>query len=194
MPEVVRFGHDDADSEDNPSVARFEQKAGTREDQAYVDAMSHDAVRSALALWTAGATYGDISSQLRLRSPQTAQMAIERALSEQVDDNMDRSKQRRKMGLTLERLMRSIMPKAVDPKHPEQLAAVRVSVSIIDRYSKLNGLDAPVQVDVNLPSDAEFQRFIGAAAAGLGIAVPEEGDPFEVIEDAEVVEDDDFEP
>lgn len=187
MGDVVRFG---SGEEGAPEVARFQNRNGSPEDFATVEAMGHDQVRAALALWTAGATYGDIAAQLKFRSPQVAGMAIERALSEQVDDTADRSKQRRKVSLTLERMMRSIMPKAVDPNHPEQLAAVRTTVSILDRYSKLNGLDAPIQVDVNMPDDEQFQKFIQLAAVGAGLAVPEEGDPFADIEDAEIVEED----
>lgn len=188
MAEVVRFG---AGDEGTPEVTRFQNRNGSPEDVATVEQMGHDTIRAALALWTAGATYGDIAAQLKFRSPQVAQIAIERALSEQVDDHADRTKQRRKVSLTLERMMRSIMPKAVNPDHPEQLAAVRTTVSILDRYSKLNGLDAPIQVDVNMPDNDQFQRFIQLAAVGAGLAVPEEGDPFADIEDAEVLEDED---
>lgn len=36
---------------------------------------------------------------------------------------------------------------------------------------------------------ALLPRFVRLAAVGAGLAVPEEGDPFEDIEDAEIVED-----
>lgn len=187
MAQVVRFG---SGEEGEPEVTRFQNRHGSPEDVATVEAMGHDVVRAALSLWTAGATYGDIATQLRFRSPQVAQIAIERALSEQVDDHADRTTQRRKVSLTLERMMRAIMPKALNPDHPEQLAAVRSATSIVDRYSKLNGLDAPIQVDVNMPDQAQFEQLIHLAAVGAGLAVPEEGDPFAEIEDADIVEDD----
>jgi hypothetical protein len=187
MGEVARFGGED---DDNPEVAKFLRKNGTPEDMSIVNALSFDSVRAALALWTAGATYADIAAQLKYRSPLIAQLAIERALSEMVDDHTDRSKLRRKMSLTLERLMRGIMTKALDQAHPEQLAAVRATLAIADRYSKLLGLDAPTEINVHMPDNDEFQRFIQLAATAQGMNVPVEADPFsdEYI-DAEVVED-----
>lgn len=190
MAQVVRFG---AGGENEPEMTRFQQRNGSPEDIEAVEKMGHDTIRSALTLWSSGATYGDIAAQLRFRSPQQAQIAIERALSEQVDDTTDRTKQRRKVSLTLERMLRSVMPKAVNPEHPEQLAAVRAATGLVDRYARLNGLDAPVKVEVNMPEQAELERFVHLAAVGAGLAVPEEGDPFADIEDAEIVEEDDAE-
>lgn len=190
MPEVMRFGAGDNRGKE---VAAFEQKAGSPEDVAAVAAMSSDQVRSALALWTAGANYGDIAAQLQFSSPVRARIAIERALSEMVDDTTDRSKLRRKMSLVLERLMRAIMNKAIDPNHPEQLAAVRTTLAIVDRYSKLQGLDAPIEVNHNMPDQEQFNAFIALAASAAGLGVPEEADIFEDIEDAVVVEDEDAE-
>lgn len=187
MSDVVRIGGPTAED----SVLRNVQKnAGTAEEESLVAQMPHDRVRAALALWTAGATYGDIATQLQLKSPAVAMLAIERALSEQVDDNMDRTKLRRRMSLTLDRFLKAVTPKAIDPNHPEQLAAVRAALAIVDRYSKLNGLDAPVEVNVNMPGSDEFQRFVELAALGAGMEVPIEADVFD-FEDAEVVDDDD---
>lgn len=189
MGAVARFGSDD---DDNPEVAAIEQRAGGPDDIAHVNTLAFETVRSCLALWTAGANYADIARQMHLRSPKIAQMAVERALADMVDDHSDKSKLRRRMSLTLDRFLKAITPKAVDPEHPEQLAAVRTGLSIVDRYSKLNGLDAPVQVDIHMPSGEQFETFIALAARGAGIEVPIEADPFDTvyeIEDAEVVED-----
>lgn len=191
MGEIRRFGSDD---EDNPEIAAFEMKAGTPADLEHVNSLAFDKVRACLALWTAGANYGDIAVQLKLRSPTIAMLAVERALSEMVDDAQDKTKLRRRMSLTLDRFLKAVTPKAVDPNHPEQLAALRTGISIVDRFAKLNGLDAPVQVDIHMPNGEQFETFIALAARGAGIEVPIEADPFaaEYI-DAEVVEDDDAE-
>lgn len=191
MGDIARFGSDDTD---NLEVARFGVKAGTPADLEHVNSLGFEKVRAALALWTAGANYGDIATQLHFRSPTIAMMAVERALSEMVDDTGDRSKLRRRMSLTLDRFLKAITPKAIDAEHPEQLAAVRTGLSIVERYSRLNGLDAPIDVNVNMPDNDQFQRFIALAAKGAGIEVPVEADIFgEEYVDAEIVEDDDAE-
>lgn len=192
MSAIARFGSDD---DENPEVAKFELRAGSVEDIAHVNSLAFETVRSCLALWTAGANYADIAKQMKLRSPRIAMLAVERALSEMVDDHADKSKLRRRMSLTLDRFLKAITPKAVDPEHPEQLAAVRTGLSIVDRFSKLNGLDAPTEVNIHMPSGEQFETFIALAARGAGIDVPENADPFdpqyEIIEDADVVEDED---
>jgi hypothetical protein len=165
---------------------------GGSEDIAYVNSLGHDKIRAVLTLWTSGANYAEIATALGMRSPAAVQIAIERALGEMVDDTTDRPKQRRKMSLVLDRLMKGVMPKAVNPDNPEQLQAVRTMISLVERYSRLNNLDAPQEVTVHMPGQEEFTTFIHAAARGLGMPVAEEADIFsdEYITDAEVVEDD----
>jgi hypothetical protein len=189
---VAKFGGDPEN--DGENMAEFADKNGSAADMLTVETMSNDRIRSALALWTAGATYGDIAAQFGFRTPNVAAMAIERALSENVDDTQDRSKLRRRMSLTLDRLLRAVMPKAINAENPEQLPAVRVALTVVERYAKLNGLDAPTQVDVNMVGDKEFTNLVELAARGMGIAPPVEADIFDPeYMDAEVVEDDDEE-
>lgn len=165
---------------------------GGPEDIAYVQGLTSDKVRAVLTLWTSGANYAEIAVALGMRSPATVQIAIERALSEIVDDTTDRPLQRRKMSLVLERLMKATMTKAINPEHPEQLQAVRTVTALVERFSRLNNLDAPQEITVHMPGQQEFSAFIEAAARGLGMEVPVEADIFsDEYMDAEVVEDED---
>lgn len=185
---IAKFGGDP--DKDGPEMAAFNDKNGSAEDLAAVEAMGNDRIRASLALWTAGATYGDIAAQFGFRSPSVAAMAIERALAESVDDTQDRTKLRRRMSLTLDRLLRAVMPKAINPENPEQLPAVRTALTVVERYARLNGLDAPVLVDVSIVEDDKFSTLVEMAARGMGLAVPEEADIFDAeYVDAEVVED-----
>lgn len=183
---VAVFG---GDPEDGQDMAEFNDKNGSAQDIATVDAMSNDRIRSTLALWTAGATYADIAAQFNFRTPAVAALAIERALAESVDDTADKTKMRRRMSLTLDRLLRAVMPKAINSENPEQLPAVRTALTVVERYSKLNGLDAPVQVDVNMPDNEKFLTFIELAAKGAGMDVPVEADIWDAEYVEEVVED-----
>ena len=185
---IAKFGGDP--ESDGQEMAEFADKHGSAEDMATVEGLSNERIRASLALWTAGATYGDIAAQFGFRTPNVAAMAIERALAETVDDTQDRTKLRRRMSLTLDRLLRAVMPKAINAENPEQLPAVRVALTVVERYSKLNGLDAPLQVDVNMVDDEKFAMLIQNAARGMGLPVPVEADIFsEEYVDAEVVDD-----
>jgi len=187
---VATFGGDP--EEDGSDMAAFGDKHGSAKDLAVVEALPNDVVRGSLLLWTSGATYADIAHQFKFRSPAIAQMAIERALSESVDDTTDRTKLRRRMSLTLDRLLRAVMPKAVDTTNPEQLPAVRTALTVVERYSRLNGLDAPQEINLNLPDNEKFTQFIEAAARGMNMDVPVEADIFsDEFVYAEVVEEDD---
>lgn len=179
---VAKFGGDP--EKDGDDMAEFADKNGSAADMAAVDGLSNERVRASLALWTAGATYGDIAAQFGFRTPNVAAMAIERALAETVDDTQDRSKLRRRMSLTLDRLLRAVMPKAINAENPEQLPAVRVALTVVERYAKLNGLDAPIQHEVSLVDDEKFTTLVELAARGMGMPVPVEAD----IWDAEFVE------
>ena len=92
------------------------------------------------------------------------------------------------MSLTLDRLLRAVMPKAINANNPEQLPAVRVALTVVERYSRLNGLDAPQQLEVTMPENDQFRMVIEAAAAGMKLDVPDEADIFDEVY-AEVVED-----
>lgn len=189
MNKVAQFGGDP--EKDGDEMSAFTQKHGSSKDMELVDAMSNNTIRAALSLWTAGANYADIAAQFNFRTPALAQMAIERALAESVDDTTDRTKLRRRMSLTLDRLLRSVMPKAINPDNEEQLPAVRVALTIVERYSRLNGLDAPTQIEINGPDSEQFQMFVQAAARGMGLDIPEEADIFsDEYVYAEVVDDD----
>jgi hypothetical protein len=66
-------------------------------------------------------------------------------------------------------------------------AAIRAAVDVPRRQAALDGLDQPTHIEFT-PTHDELQRFVATVVAAHGLAIPEEGDPFEVV-DAEVVED-----
>lgn len=188
MPDIVRYGGE-PDAPDD--VRRIEKQIGSEADAATVESMSNDKVRSALALWLAGAQPGEIASQLEMRSAAVATMAIERALAESVDETTDRGKLRVKQSLRLDKFLKAISPKALDPKHPEQLQAMRTALAIVDRQIRLQGVDAPQEHIIHTPDSDEFARVITLAARGAGVELPKAVDPWdeEYIIDAEEVPD-----
>lgn len=85
----------------------------------------------------------------------------------------------------MNRLLRAVWPKAIDPRHPEQLAAHQRALATIDRLVKLEGLDAPQEVVVHRATEEQINAWVAAAYATQD-NLPDEADIF----DAEWTEED----
>ena len=112
-------------------------------------------VEAALALRIAGASYSEIADVLGYASVASARLAVERSLASTITEESregeasthrtaDRTTHPRRLG------------KATDENHPEHLAAVRTALSLVDRYAKLVGADAPTEVTVYTPTVSEM--------------------------------------
>lgn len=142
--------------------------------------------QSAVALKIAGATYTEIAEALGYSSAHNARLATERALAASVGDE-DREQLRFIQGRRLERLLRGLWVKATNEKHPDQIAAARTALAIIDRHIKLTGTDAPTQMVVHSPTAGEIEQWVAAMAAQVAVGMPEEKD---ILEGEIVIEDD----
>lgn len=114
--------------------------------------------QSALALRLSGASYTDIAKVCDYSSAYHARMAVERVLAASADSPEDRDKMRVLTDRRLNRLLQSVMGKAVDPKDPNHLAYNARALALIDRTAKLWGVDAPVQVSVT-PADSYIHEY-----------------------------------
>jgi hypothetical protein len=115
---------------------------------------------AAVQMRLAGATWGEIATALGYPTPRQALVATERALVKQLDSDEDRDKMRKVAGARLERLLRSVWPKAIDPDSPDHLIAVSKAREIVDRHAKLYGLDAPTEVVVHNPTQTELEAWV----------------------------------
>lgn len=123
-------------------------------------------VTSALALRLAGANLDEICQVVGFASRREAQNAIDKALKEELrSDPRNRDKMRNLANQRLERLLRSVWTKAVDPSNPEHLAAVGKAKELIDRHVKLFGLDAPTEMVVHNPDSGEIEAWVMAVMA-----------------------------
>lgn len=178
MAGAAMFGVPD----DRPSdVKALERQLGSERERQEVAAARPAEVRSYLALWLAGATYPDIAEQMGVKTSKVRLM-IEKALADTVDETEDRSLQRSKASMQLDRYLRSIAVKALDSNSPDQPLYLRLALQITDRKIRLHGLDAPTSILVATPSDVELREWVAAIVAGNGGAMVEEGDPFELEE------------
>jgi hypothetical protein len=114
---------------------------------------------AALQLRMAGSSYDDIAFTLGYRNGATAQQTVEQALARGIDQ-ATREQQRELAARRIERLLRSVWPKANDPAHPEHLPAVRAARELIDRHARLYGLDELPDISTRVPSDAELVRWV----------------------------------
>jgi hypothetical protein len=116
---------------------------------------------AAVALFVFGANYTEIKNKLGYSSAHRAKRAVERALAASADSEDDRDKARTVIRKQLRRLLAAHMPQAVDPKNPNQLPYSARTLAIIDRLSKLDGADAPTQIQVSA-SDQLIEEMVMA--------------------------------
>lgn len=163
------------------SIRRIQKRIGTQKDVRDAETMSEVMARGIMALWTRGANYPEIADEFGV-STATARMAVERVLADSLDDSEDKTKQRQRVSLQLDAFLRSVVNRAMDPDDEQQLAYLRAAMQVVDRKARLLGLDAPVNIQLGLPSKDELDQWVAAVALFNGTAPPVEGDPFEDIE------------
>jgi hypothetical protein len=128
---------------------------------------------AAIQLRLAGATWEEIAISLGYPTPRQALVATEKALEKQLDTDIDRDKLRRLANARLERLLRSVWTKAIDPEHPDHLIAVTKAKELIDRHAKLFGLDAPTEVVVHTPTQQELEQWVSKVVLAINPPIEE---------------------
>ena len=134
---------------------------------------------AAVAMKVMGASYSEIARTLGFSSAFHARTAVERALAESADNDDDRAKLRELTTRRLERLLKSVMSQALDPKHPDQLAYNARALAIIDREARLHGIDAPTQAVLFTPDSERVEKVI---AEVLAVARAQHGGEQDIIE------------
>lgn len=128
---------------------------------------------AAISMRLSGATWTEIAQVCGYPTPRAALTATERALVKRLDEE-DKVKMRQLAGARLERLLRGVWNKAIDPNDPEHLAAVQRAREIIDRHAKLFGLDAPTEIVVHNPTKTELETWVLRVMAAGAPQVDEE--------------------
>lgn len=126
----------------------------------------------------------EIADVLGYSSARAAQVAVEKALAANMKDE-DTGFLRTLVSQKLERLMRSTDKKANDQNSPEHLPAVGKQRELIADFIKLWGLQAPTEIAIKTPSQAELEQFV-TQITGVH-ALEEATDIFEgeIVEDEE---------
>jgi hypothetical protein len=119
---------------------------------------------AALQMAYAGATWNEIATALGYPTARMAKVATERALEKQLDE-ADKTKMRRMAGARLDRLIRAVWAKAIDPEAPDQMIAVSKAREVIADHRKLFGLDSPTEVIVHNPTESELAAWVSKVVA-----------------------------
>lgn len=121
---------------------------------------------AALELRLAGYQWDEVADIVGYPDAQRAQVAFETALEKQLaNDPQMRGKLREYTGRRLERLLRAVWSKAIDPDHDEQMVAHQRALAVIDRHAKLFGLDAPQEMIVHTPTADRLQNWVADVMA-----------------------------
>lgn len=121
---------------------------------------NHRQGMAAVALRLAGASYLEIAETLTFADADTARIAVESELANLTVNGEARETLRNLESARLERLLRSVWQKATDPTNPEHLAAVKIANGIVDRHIRLFGLDAPTEISIHTPTQAEIDAWV----------------------------------
>jgi hypothetical protein len=162
-----------AQDSNEPSGVRGELSGGRAANGNSVSRARQRKANAVLQLRMAGATWEEVCVSLGYPTPRTAQVAFEKALEKQLANDLDREKMRKLADARLERLLRSVWPKAIDPDHPDHLIALTKSRELIADHRKLFGLDAPTEVVVHTPTQNELEAWVARVTTMLGPDVPE---------------------
>lgn len=121
--------------------------------------------RAAVALRLAGASYAEVAETLGYADANAARVQVELELGNGANDPEGRARLREEASARLERLLRGVWQKAVNPTDPEHLPAVRTAMTLIDRHIRLHGLDAPTEVTVHNPTTTEIEAWVALMLA-----------------------------
>lgn len=132
-------------------------------------------IEACIALKMAGATYTQIAEVLEYASAAEARKAFERGVAASVGDD-DRAVQRALATRRLERILRSLWPKATDDEDPEHIGYARTALAYIDRIIRLQGADAPSEMVLYTPSNHEIDEWLKKMHNQAHSDLPEEYD------------------
>lgn len=135
---------------------------------------------AAVALAVEGAGYTDIARVLEYRTPMEARRAVWDALGSAGVDADSAEQKRTLIAKRLDKLLYSVMRRGTNPDDPDHLSYARLALAVIDRQARLYGLDAPQQMVVYTPAQAELNAYVAEVKQLMAKAAG--GEEFDIIE------------
>lgn len=124
-------------------------------------------------------TWEEVCEVVGYPDPRTASRAVEMALQRELTSGESREAMRKMVQMKLDRLLSSVWKKATDEEHPEQMTALSKAKEILAQQTKLHALDAPTEVIVHSPAQAEIDQWVAEVVRQQTPEV-EEADIFDV--------------
>ncbi len=143
---------------------------------------------SALALVIYGASYTKAARIAGYSSAFRCKQAVERVLAQDARSTLDRDKMRVLTEKRLNKLLQSVMAKALDPDDPQHLPYNARAFALVDRIGKLYGVDAPQQFQITA-TDERIAQYVGTIRQLAGADV--EAEEANILEEGEYMEGDD---
>jgi len=138
-----------------------------------------------VGLKLSGASFVAIAEIEGLANDKAARLIYERTIAATVDESKDIPYLRNLASQRIERLLQAVWTKAIDRKNPDQLAYTRTALALIDRHSKLHGMDAPQRLEVYTPDAQAKEEWVAAVLSKID--PDQQGHEADII-DAEIVD------
>lgn len=122
--------------------------------------VTEDRAETTVALRMAGASWAEIAQVQEYASAAHALAAFEKAMATTASNPDKREVVKALHTRRLDRLLKAIWTKAINPRDPDQLAYHREALAVMDRYARFHGLDAPTQVAVYTPNAKEIEDVV----------------------------------
>lgn len=161
------------------TIAGIEAQIGTAEDFGRVQRRPQRELAAMLRMWEAGYTFDELAEKFHYASPLRAEQAIEAAIAaSDVSTPKSRDRARAHIHSVLMRHHRTAFMQATDPASTAQEKWITLDLAIIDRLTKLQGLDAPTHVVIT-PGTEQLQKLVDVIVLAQGGSATEEADPFD---------------
>jgi hypothetical protein len=133
---------------------------------------------AAMQLRKTGASWDEIAEVIGYPTARAALVSVERTLEKDLLTDEGKKFMRRLASERLDRLLRGVWTKAIDPGNPDHLQAVDRARQLIDRHARLHGLDAPTEHIVHSPTQMELEKWVSEVISASRPAL-DEADIFE---------------
>lgn len=138
-----------------------------------LDLKGEQKAEAALALILYGASWSKAARITGYSSAFRCRQAVERVLAASANSSLDRDKMRVVTEKRLNKLLQSVMPKAIDPEEENHLAYNARALALVDRIARLYGVDAPTQIQVTA-TDERIAQYVGRVRELAGADVDAE--------------------
>ena len=145
----------------------LEEITDTEDANTDLEIRSDQKAEAALALIIYGASYTKAAKITGYSSAFRCRQAVERVLAQDARSTLDRDKMRVVTEKRLNKLLQSVMAKALDPDDPQHLAYNARAFALTDRIGKLYGVDAPQQFQITA-TDERISAWVGQMRALAG--------------------------